>query len=507
MPTRRVETAVGPLEIDVPDGVHGLAPSTLELAGLLDVRPGERVLELGCGAGLLAVVAARLGASRVVAADLDERACRAADVNARANGVAVETRRGDFLEAVRGERFDLVVFNPPQTPGPRPFGPKYGGPDGTLHFAKVLPRVEEHLRPGGRLLLHVIGLVSRAALAPHLERFAVEQRGESDRPFTAAEYEGYAPGLFAYLEERARAGHAEIETTGTGHAFKNRYLRAWLSAAGTRLVVNADDMGLSLAANDAAVRTFERGVVRSASLVANGPATGDALEKLQALVRSRWGALDAGLHANLSEGRSLGPPIEGLTTPGGDFPRPKREAWRRLSEEPISSVGIAREVEAQWEALRARGLALSHLDGHQHVLSFAAARSAGIDLARRHDVFLRMADEPPGLARGSPIEEELATIASNARELRAVARGVAQVDEFRGLAARVGPGNTLARLRAALENLPGGCLAELMVHPAFGDARGQAELEALTDPSWPDWLAERGIALVSFERLVRERVR
>jgi predicted glycoside hydrolase/deacetylase ChbG (UPF0249 family)/methylase of polypeptide subunit release factors len=507
MPSRRVETAVGPLEIEAPEGVHALAPSTLELAGLLDVRPGERVLELGCGAGLLAVVAARLGASRVVATDLDERACRATEANARANGVTVETRQGDFLEAVRGERFDLVVFNPPQTPGPRPFGPKYGGPDGTLHFAKVLPHLEEHLRPGGRLLLHVISLVSRAALAPHLGRFLVEQRGESERPFTAAEYEGYAPGLFFYLEDLGRRGEAEIERTGTGHAFKNRYLRAWPRARGTRLVVNADDMGLSIAANDAAVRTFERGVVRSTSVVANGTATHDALEKLQVLARSRWGPLDAGLHANLSEGRPLGPPIDGLTTPGGGLPRPKREAWRRLSEGEVSARGIEREVAAQWEALRSRGLALSHIDGHQHVLSFPAARAPGIDLARREGVFLRVADEPAAFARGSPIEDELATIASNARELRAVAQGALKVDEFRGLAARVGPGNTLARMRAALENLPGGCLAELMVHPVVGDARGESEVEALTDPSWPDWLAERGIALASFERLLRERAR
>src|SRR5581483_7007443 len=134
---------------------------------------------------------------------LDARACRSAAANARRNGVSVETRQGDFLDAVRGERFDLVVFNPPQTPGPRPFWPKYGGPDGTLHFASVLPRVARHLRPGGRLLVLVLALVSRSGLAPLLAPFVVETRRESDRPFTPAEYDAYCPGLSRYLEEHA----------------------------------------------------------------------------------------------------------------------------------------------------------------------------------------------------------------------------------------------------------------------------------------------------------------
>ncbi|MCX5855679.1 MAG: 50S ribosomal protein L11 methyltransferase, partial [Deltaproteobacteria bacterium] len=64
----------GPVDLHIPEGVHHPPASTLDLARLLDVREGERVLDLGCGTGLLAIAAVKLGAGRVVATDIDPRA-------------------------------------------------------------------------------------------------------------------------------------------------------------------------------------------------------------------------------------------------------------------------------------------------------------------------------------------------------------------------------------------------------------------------------------------------
>jgi ribosomal protein L11 methyltransferase len=86
------------------------------------VRPGMSVLDLGCGSGILAIAAAKLGASRVLALDIDPNAVRAARENAAANGAAaaIEVREGTLdVETPRrrvsrgrvGERFDLVVAN------------------------------------------------------------------------------------------------------------------------------------------------------------------------------------------------------------------------------------------------------------------------------------------------------------------------------------------------------------------------------------------------------------
>lgn len=72
------------------------------------VKGGERVLDYGCGSGILALAAAKLGAGTVVGVDIDERAIESANVNAARNGVAM--RLAHSSESIV-EVFDLVVAN------------------------------------------------------------------------------------------------------------------------------------------------------------------------------------------------------------------------------------------------------------------------------------------------------------------------------------------------------------------------------------------------------------
>ncbi len=123
------------------------------LASVLDARTcpaGARVLDLGTGSGLGAVVAARCGA-RVIATDVNPDAARCAQVNALAHHLEqqIETRVGDLFEPVPGERFDLILFNPPY----------YRGQPGDLAdhawrspdvFDRFLRELSPHLAPGGR---------------------------------------------------------------------------------------------------------------------------------------------------------------------------------------------------------------------------------------------------------------------------------------------------------------------------------------------------------------------
>ena len=234
----RITLATGPVDLLIPEGVHHPPPSTLELAARLDVRQGDRVLDLGCGAGLLAIAAARLGAGHVVATDIDPRALEATRQNALANGVAdkIEICAGAWYEALKGHsagdagRFDVIVTTPPQTPGHHAFGSRYGGPDGTRHLFKILQGAAVFLKPeSGRLWLMAISLANPSELLCQLrEHFHdVSVVHETERPFTDHEYNSLDKGLVNHFLELRSSGRSDFRDVGEGgYVFKNLFICA-----------------------------------------------------------------------------------------------------------------------------------------------------------------------------------------------------------------------------------------------------------------------------------------
>lgn len=114
----RCKVKAGDAVIEIDPGMAfgtGQHPTTAMCLRALEdrLRPGDAVLDLGAGTGILAIAAARLGAGRVLALDIDPLAVKAALENAAANGVQgeVEVREGTLPESVRGQRFGLIVAN------------------------------------------------------------------------------------------------------------------------------------------------------------------------------------------------------------------------------------------------------------------------------------------------------------------------------------------------------------------------------------------------------------
>jgi ribosomal protein L11 methyltransferase len=113
----------------------GSHPTTLQCLRWLEahVQPGVSVLDYGCGSGVLAIAAKRLGAARVAAVDIDPGALQAAQANAAANQVEIEVLSAD---AVPRGPFDIVVANILSNP------------------LKVLaPLLAGQVRPGGHIVL------------------------------------------------------------------------------------------------------------------------------------------------------------------------------------------------------------------------------------------------------------------------------------------------------------------------------------------------------------------
>jgi release factor glutamine methyltransferase len=143
--------------IVLPDVFHpGLFFSSELLAEVLEREPlaGRSVLEVGTGSGFLALIAARR-ADRIVGIDINPEAVRALRINALLNHLEdkVEAREGDLFAPVAGERFDVIIFNPPYFAGEAKDLWEHSWRDVNQVRSRFVAQAASFLKPRGRLLL------------------------------------------------------------------------------------------------------------------------------------------------------------------------------------------------------------------------------------------------------------------------------------------------------------------------------------------------------------------
>ena len=116
----------------------------------------DRILDLGCGSGMLALLMSA-ACREVVATDINPRALQLARFNAALNGVHnVEWRLGHLFEPVAGERFDLIVSQPPflpRAPGTAQVLYLHGGARGDELVLQLLAQAPSHLTPHGTAIV------------------------------------------------------------------------------------------------------------------------------------------------------------------------------------------------------------------------------------------------------------------------------------------------------------------------------------------------------------------
>ncbi|MBS1694385.1 MAG: methyltransferase [Actinobacteria bacterium] len=132
------------------DHVLGIGGASVSLAHAVIRTPVGRALDLGTGCGIQALhLAAHCDA--VVATDTNERALALAAATARLNGMSWDLRGGSLYEPVAGERFDLIVSNPPFVVGSGALDYQYrdSGMAGDAVCQNLVEQAGDHLEPGG----------------------------------------------------------------------------------------------------------------------------------------------------------------------------------------------------------------------------------------------------------------------------------------------------------------------------------------------------------------------
>lgn len=238
------------------------------------------------------------------------------------------------------------------------------------------------------------------------------------------------------------------------------------AAGPTRLVLQADDFGLAPGVNHAIQEDLVSGALTSASIMMGTPHARAALAWAAAHPR-----FDYGVHLNLTRGRPIlsRDAVPSLVTRSGEFPSLGRFLVRFL----IGRVRLG-EVDAEWhaqlEAVRSRGVVVSHLDSHQHVhlLPWLSTRVA-VPLARDKRLALRAMDGPfHGRGRRWDLTGLLLFLATRA----SLRRGGLELAAAHGFGLTKRP--TLAVLRSLVSRMKPGRTYELVVHPGFVDAELRA---------------------------------
>jgi len=292
-----------------------------------------------------------------------------------------------------------------------------------------------------------------------------------------------------------------------------------------RLIVNADDFGLTAGVNRAIVEGNRSGIVTSATIMANAPAYAEA----GALAKATP-TLHTGCHVVLIDGQPLtsgsqtlikGATLENTIGMTRQFRSSLKDFARAAIGKKLSAVEIQKEAEAQIARIQSAGITVTHVDSHKHTHMFPqvlrpvlrAARASGVKAVR--NPFEPIRAWPIAGMLGAPgMWLRCAGVMSFqlfAREFSKAVReeGMYTTDGTVGIAA-TGMLNQKT-LSAILMALPEGTW-ELVCHPGYSDddlrAAGtrllksrEVELETLTSPETKRLLGRQNIQLVSYADL------
>ena len=278
-----------------------------------------------------------------------------------------------------------------------------------------------------------------------------------------------------------------------------------------RLIVTADDFGMSPEVNEAVEQAHRQGILTCASLAVTGAAVDDAVRRAR-----RLPDLGVGIHLALYGAEAANPGPSPLSPDGRNLGSGSVRTGVAIMLWPSTRAAARREIAAQFEAYRRTGLPLGHLDGHWHCHQHPAVLPIALELGRPLGLkAVRVPYEPYGLSNDAAAGEQWQARALHAlshwplaaamrRQIRAA--GMVANDRFFG---KTDAGHVDEALLLRLAPLLPAGVTELGLHPATaawtGDHvpppswRPADELAALTRPAVRAALDQAGVTLCRWQ--------
>jgi hopanoid biosynthesis associated protein HpnK len=273
-----------------------------------------------------------------------------------------------------------------------------------------------------------------------------------------------------------------------------------------RLIICADDFGRDVAVNEAVEQAHRDGILTVASLMVGAPGVADAVMRAK-----RLPSLGVGLHLVLADGVPLLPAakVPALVGADGAFDPNMVRAGFRFYVSPAARRQLAAEIRAQFEAFRATGLTLDHVNGHKHVHLHPTVARLIVEIGQEYGMrAMRLPAEPVAPLRAAfpgerPAAPPWSPVVTSLRR-RLDRAGLARNDQVFGLA---WSGRMVEdRLLGLLPHVPEG-VSEIYCHPAVAPAsfvpgyRHAEELAALLSPRVRRKIGELDFRLASYREL------
>lgn len=262
------------------------------------------------------------------------------------------------------------------------------------------------------------------------------------------------------------------------------------------LILNADDFGLTPGINEGIIEAHQKGLLTSATLMANGLAFEEAVNLAQ-----MHPTLDLGIHLTLTWGKPLSALPKGgpLVTPKGEFQRSIPRLWV-IASRPQGQRQIKGELQAQIERVLEEGITPSHFDSHKHIHLLPPILEILLEIGEEYRIRrcrcpleASFCKNLPAPVKGRLRARILAPLARRARK-RLYQQGWSTPDYFYGIA--LTGAWTVQKLEEVLRHLPPG-VTEIMLHPG----RVDSFLNQL--PSRLVGSRERELAILQSDRLKR----